>query len=174
MERAALFLPTLALAAGLAAATPAAAAQCRLCETDARPGEERLPDTQVELEIETNLDFDRLVLLDPSGGTATLRPDGTRSVSGSITDLSGRAMVGSAVVRGEPGRAVRVELPRRIDLYSLTGGHISIDQLVTDLPALPRLDSTGKLNFRFGGQLKVSGDAEGDYRGDVPIIVDYL
>jgi hypothetical protein len=107
-------------------------------------------------------------------GTATLLPDGSRSVSGAIGDISGRAMVGSAVVHGEAGRAVRVELPRRIELYSLSGGRIAIEDIVSDLPGLARLDSTGALTFRFGGRLRVSGDAEGEYRGDVPITVEYL
>lgn len=83
-------------------------------------------------------------------------------------------MVGQAVVRGEAGRAVRVELPQRIALYSVSGGRIGIDDLVSDLPAMPRLDSSGRLSFRFGGRLNVTGDAEGQYRGDVPITVEYL
>ena len=46
--------------------------------------------------------------------------------------------------------------------------------IFSDLPAQPRLDSQGLLTFRFGGELHVQGDASGDYRGDVPINVDYL
>jgi hypothetical protein len=42
------------------------------------------------------------------------------------------------------------------------------------LPVTPQLDSSGNLAFRFGGRLSVAGDAEGDYRGDVPITVEYL
>jgi hypothetical protein len=38
---------------------------------------------------------------------------------------------------------------------------------------MARLDSAGSLSFRFGGRLTISGDAEGDYRGDVPITVEY-
>jgi len=82
--------------------------------------------------------------------------------------------VGSAAVHGEPGRAVRVELPSRIELYSLSGGRIAIEDIVSDLPPGARLDSSGRLNFRFGGRLRITGDAEGDYRGDVPITVEYL
>ena len=83
-------------------------------------------------------------------------------------------MVGTASVHGTPGRAVRVELPRTIDLYSLGGrGHVSVDDVSSDLPSEPRLDSTGNLTFRFGGRLTVTGDSEGEYRGDMPIIVDY-
>ena len=45
---------------------------------------------------------------------------------------------------------------------------------MTDLPAAPRLDSAGSLSFRFGGRLVVNGDADGQYRGDLPITVEYL
>jgi hypothetical protein len=168
-------LLVLALAAGMSS-VPAwpAAAQCRLCDTPATTRDEGSKDGPVSLEIETSLDFDRLILLGSGEGTATLLPDGSRSVSGAIGDISGRAMVGSAVVHGEAGRAVRVELPRRIELYSLSGGRIAIEDIVSDLPGLARLDSTGALTFRFGGRLRVSGDAEGEYRGDVPITVEYL
>ena len=82
-------------------------------------------------------------------------------------------MVGSASVHGEPGRAVRVELPNRIDLYSVDGGRITFDDVASDLPSLPRLDSAGNLSFRFGGRLTITGDAEGQYRGDLPITVEY-
>ena len=131
-------------------------------------------DTPIRLDIETRLDFDRLILLGQGEGTATLLPNGTRSVSGVISEMSGRAMVGSAVVRGEAGRTVRVELPSRIDLYSLSGGRISIEDVRSDLSAAPKLDSSGVLNFRFGGRLRISGDADGEYRGDVSITVEYL
>ena len=59
-------------------------------------------------------------------------------------------------------------------LHSLSGGEVSFDDVISDLPSLPRLDSTGNLTFRIGGRLTVSGDADGDYRGDLPINADYL
>lgn len=172
VRNAALML-SLATAPPLAAPVPAAA-QCRLC---AAPSAER-PDlagpNAIRLEIETSLDFDRLVVLAPGEGSATLHPDGSRAVSGTIGAIGGRAMVGTAIIRGEPGRAVRIDLPRRIDLFSISGGRIAIEDVASDLPSVPRLDSAGVLSFRFGGRLHVSGDAEGDYRGDVPITVEYL
>jgi hypothetical protein len=82
-------------------------------------------------------------------------------------------MVGTAIVHGQPGRTVRVELPRRIELYSLSGGNISFEDVTSDLPSLPRLDSAGNLTFRFGGRVRISGDADGEYRGDLPITVEY-
>jgi hypothetical protein len=69
---------------------------------------------------------------------------------------------------------VRVELPARIELYSLSGGRITIEDIVSDLPSAARLDSAGVLDFRFGGRLRISGDAEGEYRGDLSITVEYL
>ena len=84
-------------------------------------------------------------------------------------------MVGEVVIRGEPGRLVRIELPGRIELFGLTGGAIRLESIRSDLPPAPRLDSAmAELSFRFGGSLRVSGDVDGEFRGDVPIDVDYL
>jgi len=174
MRRKLLFSPVLALAAGMFASAGPAGAQCRLCDTPTTVREEDTRTGPVSLEIETSLDFDRLILLGAGEGSATLLPDGSRSVSGVVGAISGRAMVGSAVVRGEAGRSVRVELPRRIELHSLGGAKIAIEDIVSDLPSVARLDSAGLLSFRFGGRLRISGEAEGDYRGDVPITVEYL
>lgn len=160
-------------AASLTALPVPGAAQCRLCETPTTGPKAEAGSGRITLEIETSLDFDRLILVGAGEGTATLRPDGSREVSGMIGSIGGRAMVGSATVRGEPDRGVRIELPRRIELHSLGGGQIAIEDIVSDLPAAPRLDRGGRLTFRFGGRLRVSGDAEGDYRGDVPITVEY-
>jgi hypothetical protein len=159
--------------AAFAAAAPAHA-QCRLCERPATSRPSESSQGAISLEIEAALDFDRLILLQPGPGSATLRPDRSTSVSGTIAAISGRAMVGQASVRGEPGRAVRIELPSRIALYSLSGGRIAIDDIISDLPPMPRLDASGRLSFRFGGRLNVTGDSEGQYRGDVPITVEYL
>jgi len=153
--------------------TPAGA-QCRLCSTPTTTPDQKTDNKPVELQIESSLRFDRLVLSGTGQGSAVIRPDGSSSAQGAIESISARAMVGSATVRGEPGRAVRIELPRRITLYSLSGGEIVFDDVVSDLPSLPRLDSAGNLSFRFGGRLTVSGDAEGDYRGDLSITVEYL
>jgi hypothetical protein len=113
------------------------------------------------------------VLAGQGHGAAVIRPDGSTAAEGALSGVSARAMVGSATVRGAPDRIVRVELPRRIDLYSVSGARITLDDVVSDLPSLPRLDSAGNLSFRFGGRVQISGDADGDYRGDLPITVEY-
>ena len=175
MRQKLLLLTVLAIAAGMPTvpASPAAA-QCRLCATPTTRPDERPGEGRVSLAIETRLDFDRLILLGIGEGSATLLPNGSRSTSGVIGDISGRAMVGSAVIHGEPGRAVRIDLPRHIELHSISGGRIVIEDITSDLPTSARLDGSGALNFRFGGRLRVSGDAEGEYRGEVPITVEYL
>jgi hypothetical protein len=154
-------------------ATPAAA-QCRLCPEGAGLTAEQAPAAPIKLELETSLDFDQLVLTGAAGGTVRLGTDGSRTTSGAVGALSPRAMFGELLIRGEAGRSVRVSLPERIELFGSGGGTLVIHKLTTDLPALPRLDSEGRLRLRFGGELSVSGGAEGDYRGDIAIAVDYL
>jgi hypothetical protein len=83
-------------------------------------------------------------------------------------------MAGTVRVQGEPGRVLKIEVPQQVELHSLNGDHLVIEEILTDLPSAPRLDSTGRLSFRFGGRLKVSGDADGEYRGDLPLTIDYL
>jgi hypothetical protein len=172
MGRIVLSLAALALAAGTFAVPPGVAAQCRLCDTPSTQPE-TATGAAIALEVETSLDFDKLILLGSGEGTATLAPDGSRTVSGMIGAISGRAMVGSVIVRGEAGRGVRILLPSRIEMHSLSGGSLIIEGISSDLGSAPRLDSAGVLAFRFGGRLRVSGDAEGEYRGDVPITVEY-
>jgi hypothetical protein len=172
MGRTALLLTMVAMAAAGTLVPAAGQAQCRLCDKPSI-GAERPLREKIRLEVETSLDFDRLILLGSGEGTASLMPDGSRAVSGMIRAISGRAMVGSAVVRGDPGRGVRIMLPPRIAMHSRSGASLVIEGITSDLPAAPRLDSRGVLAFRFGGRLVVSGDAEGDYRGDVPITVEY-
>ena len=173
IARTALLAIAIATAAWLSAA-PDARAQCRLCEKPTTAPADEAKEQTIELQVEAGLDFDRLVVTDAGEGSATLLPDGTRHVSGSVEAISGRAMVGEARVRGEPGRAIRIELPSRVDMYSVSGGRITIDRIASDLPPMPRLDSAGKLSFRFGGRIRVSGNSDGDFRGDLPITVEYL
>jgi hypothetical protein len=171
--RTALFGLSLVAAISLSA-VPSARAQCRLCGTPTTSPDEVKADEQISVEIDAALDFDRLVVMGPGDGSATLRPDVTRLASGSVEAISGRAMVGEARVRGEPNRAVRIDMPSRIQLHSLNGATIGIDQVVTDLPGVPRLDSAGNLKFRFGGRLKLTGNVDGEFRGELPITVEYL
>lgn len=148
-------------------------APCRLCETGSGLSEEK-PATPIRLDVEATLDFDRLIVAGSGHGSAELGPDGSRVVSGAVTAISARAMVGEVVIRGEPGRAIRVNLPRTIELFGFNGGSIRVDSIRSNLPGAPRLDSNGRLSFRFGGVVHVSGESDGQFRGDVLIDVDYI
>ncbi|MEO5640733.1 MAG: DUF4402 domain-containing protein [Sphingomicrobium sp.] len=166
-------LAAMALALAVAGSSGRAGAQCRLCTTPTTAPE---ADTTapVALQVDANLDFDRIVLAGSGEGSATLGPDGSRRTSGTIVSIGGRAMVGSIMVRGEPGRAVAVTLPGRIALHGLTGSDIVIDSVTSNLPGAPRIGADGTLAFRIGGALHVTGDVDGDYRGDFSVDVDYL
>lgn len=165
-------LAAVAVLASLTVPVTPAAAQCRLCDTPelivdpADKAEER-----VELSVETVLDFDQLVVL--GDGSATLGASGTRMTDGGIAALSARAMVGEVVIRGEAGRRISINLPDRIELHNIEGGRIRLESIEHDLPSQPELDGNGELRFRFGGRLEITGAAEGDYRGDVPILAEY-
>jgi Domain of unknown function (DUF4402) len=166
----ALLLP--ALVAAAAGSSPAGG-QCRLCDKPTSILSQSADGDTIQLEIESSLDFGRLILAADGEGAAVIHPDGSSAAQGALAGVSARAMVGTASIHGTAGRVVRVELPRRIDLYSVGGGRITLDEVISDLPPLPRLDSAGNLTFRFGGRVTVTGDSDGDYRGDMPITVEY-
>jgi hypothetical protein len=158
----------------LLAGSAPADAQCRLCgqPTVATPAD-TLANGDVDLQIETSLNFDRLILSGSGAGAVTIRPDGSSGVEGSVLQTGPRAMVGTVLVHGIANRFVRVDMPRRIELFSVGGGQMTLDDITSDLPAAPHLDAAGNLSFRFGGRLIVSGESDGSYRGDLPITVEY-
>jgi hypothetical protein len=147
--------------------------QCRLCDqqTSARPTE--APAGEPDLQIETSLNFDRLILSGNGQGGAIIRPAGTSGAEGAVLEIGPRATVGTVSVHGQPNRELSIDMPHRIELYSGAGGRMSLVDIATDLPSSPRLDAGGNLSFHFGGRLLVSGSDEGQYRGDLTINVDY-
>lgn len=167
----------LALVGALALGAPAlpqdVTAPCRLCAPGDEASEAK-PTDPVQLDVAAKLDFDRLILAGAGEGSAELGPDGARRVSGSVTAISARAMVGEVVIRGEPGRQVRVDLPNSIELFGFNGGTIRVESIRSDLPPNPRLDANGRLTFRFGGIVRISGDTDGEFRGDARINVEYF
>ena len=164
------FLLLGALSAALASP---AGAQCMLC-VPAPQARADAPAIPLRVEISAGLDFDRVALTAPAGGEVVIDPLGrTRTVSGALSTLGGLFMAGSVTVHGEPGRAVRVDLPASVDLRTPAGSTARITRLATDLPPAPRLGADGTLRFSFGGRLQVSGDLDGDYRGRIAITVDY-
>ena len=133
----------LAASAAAAVGSSPAGGQCRLCDKTTTALSQSPDGDAIQLEIQTSLNFDRLILAGIGQGAAVIRPDGSSASGGALVQVSPRAIVGSVVVHGVPGRAIRVELPQRVDLYSGGGGRITVDNLTSDLPSLPRLDWPG-------------------------------
>ena len=133
----------------------------------------RKADIPLRIDIETQLDMGR-VAAGAGGGEVALDPvTGARRLSGGVRDLGGFAVTGTVTVRGEPGAEVRVFLPASVDLESGSGGTARVTSLATDLDAAPRLGPDGRLVFRFGGRLQVAGRDDGNYRGRIPVTVEY-
>lgn len=143
---------------------------CRLCYADpaARPGERPL-----QLEIYADLSFSKLAMTGQGSGSATVPPQGGKQTSGSIMDLGGMAVSGHGRISGEPGREVRVDLPDQVPMTSADGAEAQLTQFSTNLPAHPQLGPDGTLDFAFGARLVVKGNGGGNYRGRIPISVDY-
>lgn len=176
-----LLLSVALVAAGLVAPAAARAqdavlAPCRLCGADTSDPLNARPAAPLRLQVETRLDFDKVVFEGNGSALFALSPDGVARLSGAATAAGARAMPGSVLIRGEPGRAVRVDLPGKVMLLGDGNGtgSISIDSLTTDLPSFPRIGADGTLSFRFGGDLRLSGDGDGAFRGEIDIVVDYL
>jgi hypothetical protein len=169
-----------ALAATLCAVPTGAQAQaavdapCRLCSATPDDSLNARAPSPLRLEVETRLDFDKVVFAGHGSALIALSPGGVARLSGAATAAGARAMPGSVLVRGEPGRAVTIALPARVILHGANAGSIVLDSLVTDLPAFPRIGDDGTLAFRFGGDLKLEGDSDGAYHGTIDISVDYL
>lgn len=150
-----------------------AAAQCLLCGPDSGVVSARKAETPLRIDIETRLDMGR-VAVGAMGGEVEIDPaSGSRRLRGDVVDLGGFALSGTVIVRGEPGAEVRVILPASVDLESGRGRTARVTGLVTDLAAAPRLGSDGRLQFRFGGRLQVAALDDGDYRGRIPVTVEY-
>src|SRR5579872_5950483 len=84
----------------LASAAPVGA-QCRLCATSTTVGPVDPASGDVDLQVETNLNFDRLILSGAGAGAVTIRPGGSNGVEGSVLEVGPRAMVGTVLVHGE-------------------------------------------------------------------------
>ena len=144
---------------------------CRLCYSSgtAQSGERPLA-----IEIFADLSFSRLALTGETGGTAEIDPQtGGKRTTGAMIDLGGMSVQGRGRITGEPGRLVRVDLPGQVSMTASDGEPAELVDFRTDLPDFPRLDGTGALEFTFGARLVVRGRQGGNYRGRIPITVDY-
>ena len=133
-----------------------------------------LREIPISIEVTTQLDFSRAALTGRGDGNIALdATSGTKRIEGGLVDLGGYGLAGTATVHGEPGRGVRIDMPVTITMSSSTGGHIEITHLRTNLPPAPRIDGFGQLAFSFGGNVRVTGEASGTFRGRIPITAEY-
>ncbi|MEM8725659.1 MAG: DUF4402 domain-containing protein [Pseudomonadota bacterium] len=131
---------------------------------------------RLEISIESDIDFGRLVLLGRGEGRVLLDLDtGEKRLIGDIDDLGGVAISGSAIITGAPFEEVRIDLPSEIAMRDPGGGEASVRDFITNLPAMTQLDIDGRLEFRFSGTLVIDAQSNGagKLRGRVPISVEY-
>ncbi|QLC25620.1 DUF4402 domain-containing protein [Parasphingopyxis algicola] len=175
MARLDLFLPVL-LAGTLPLAAPsavAAQAACRLCDDEAPIVARARPARPLQIDIDTGIDFDRMALIDYQGGAAEIDPlTGQRRLT-RLLDLGGVAMRGTVTIRGEPGRAVRIDLPDQVVMRAPGGRRVELRDMRSDLPAQPRIGSDGVLRFSFGGRIDVDGEDFGRFRGRIRVSAEY-
>ena len=131
-------------------------------------------DIPLSIEITTKLDFSRAALAASGGGEIDIDPQsGNKRVDGAMVDLGGAALAGTARVKGTPGRSVRIDMPANARMTSASGDVVEITGLRTSLTGDTRLDSTGSLEFYFGGRLIVRGNVAGTFRARIPITAQY-
>ena len=132
--------------------------------------------TAPSLTVQNDINFGRLIRLGNGASSVLLDIDsGQKIVAGNLDDYGGVTMVGRALVSGIPNSEVQISFPDRITMRDPRGGLAELREFSTDLPAMPRLDNTGTLEFAFTGRLTMTdtiGDG-GDLRGRVPITVEY-
>lgn len=167
--------PALMALVGAMLLPDAAAGQgvCPLCDpqTESRRGE--VPEQPLRIEVESALDFSRLALAGSVGDASIDPATGNRSTQGGLMGLGGMPFRGTVRLTGTPRRPIRVDLPRRVQLRSSSGGIVEVYDIATDLPPMPMLGADGRLSFSFGGRLVVKGSVSGTFRGQIPVTADY-
>lgn len=175
-------LSTLAAGALLALASAQAFAQgtctnCELppgCRGASQGGTSKC--TVVFLDVESGVDFGRLILLGGRVGHVAIDlQTGAKLVFGDLEDGGGIPVYGTALITGQPLRNVLVTMPTSVTLTDPSGAQGVMRDFKTDLSGLPRLDSVGQLRFNFTGTLYTDAAvlSGGSLRGRVPITVDY-
>jgi hypothetical protein len=157
----------------VAAVAPAHAADdpaCKLC----MEAQEKTPKAPLQIEIDKGIDFSRFAQVGSGGGTAAIDPQtGTKTVSGGLMSLGGFAYQGHATVTGAPNAYVRIEMPGSVALYSANGAEVELSDFRTDLPSSPMLDGSGRLEFNFGARMETRRGGGGNFRGRIPIRIEY-
>ena len=97
----------------------------------------------VQLQIETSLNFDRLILRARAGRRGPSGQTAEHGAEGAVADMGPRAMVGTVLVHGKPTAPCgRPAAPDRA--VFLGGGRITPRRSHERLPSMPRLDAAGQ------------------------------
>lgn len=177
----------LALAAFVMLALPSAPAmaqgQCSFCGDTApprgnngNPGSGNNGQGQIDLTIQTDIDFGRLILVGNGVGSVLIDlQTGQKVIDGGLDDLGGVPVRGQAIITGMPLKAIRITMPSSIIMSTAGGGEAELRDFQTDLTAFPVLDANGQLAFHFTGTLYTAGTIGlgGTLRGRIPIRVQY-
>ena len=124
--------------------------------------------------IESDLQVGRLGLTGKQDGSAAIDPQtGAKQLVANMVDLGGTTFQGKVTVTGQPLKPVRIELPQTVLLRSPAGGEAQLTNFRTDLPPVAMLDAHGSLEFNFGATISTKDGQGGDFRGRIPIRVDY-
>lgn len=130
----------------------------------------------IDLIVETDIDFGRLVLVGDGVGRVVIDlASGGKTTFGGLDDLGGIAVKGRAVITGTANQIIRVDIPNAIVMSDPAGGEAELRDFVSDLPALPVLDQNGQLAFHFTGTMYTDANTAvgGKLRGRIPISVQY-
>lgn len=162
------------MAAAALVSAPSPAADDPLCASCLKGEAPREAARPLRIEVESGLQFSRMALRGPADGEASIDPQtGEKRVGRNMIDLGGQSFAGRARVTGEPLRPVRIELPPRVMLRSADGAQAELTDFVTDLPPVAVLDESGTLSFAFGARIASREARGGNFRGRIPIRVDY-
>lgn len=85
-------------------AQDATVAPCRLCSATSNDSLNARPDAPLRLQVETRLDFDKVVFEGNGSALFALSPNGVSRLSGATAAAGARAMPGTVLIRGETAR----------------------------------------------------------------------
>ena len=129
----------------------------------------------LSITIESGIQFSKLALRGKQDGDAAIdAQSGVLRTDTNMVSLGGMVFQGKARVTGEPLRPIRIDMPSHITLRSPDGSQAELSDFHTDLDGVALLDADGVLVFNFGATLTSKNASGGNFRGRIPIRVEYF
>lgn len=129
----------------------------------------------LQVTVQSGMDFSRSALRGRVDGDALIDPQTGEKIMGpNMIDLGGFPFQGEVQVTGKPGQPVRIDLPTSVILRSRNGVEAELSDFTTDISGVAVLDANGELTFRFGARITTIDAAGGQFRGRIPIRVEYF